>query len=263
MRQPLGTGEPGKRSGFIDQARLGCGEPAVPRSADLHLDVTAGGRAGAREDLGAGHGDLDRPAGLAGQRPDDGFQVAAALALASEAAADLHGDDVDLPDGHAQDAAGVVAQGKVALAAGPDGHRVVGVPAGGGRVGLNVSLVDLAGVVLALHDDIGLGEAGLQVSGSELEVVGHVGPAGSLLGPAARALRRVGQGHQAFVNRRGAVGHGLLCSQDGRQNLPIHFNQRQGLLRQVGRVGGDGGDGVARGTKPFRAPSRCGCRNRS
>ena len=68
------------------------------------------------------------------------------------------GTTLTCPDGHTEDAAGVVAQGEMALAAGPDGHRVIGVPAGGSRVGLDVTLVDLASVVLALDDHIGLGE---------------------------------------------------------------------------------------------------------
>ena len=70
--------------------------------------------------------------------------------------------------------------------------------------------MDLTGVVLAFHDDVGFGETSLQITGSELEVVGNVGSAGSFFGPPTRALRRVGQGHQAFVDRRSAVGHGLL-----------------------------------------------------
>ena len=86
----------GERAGFVDQRRLGCREPAVASAAHLDLDVAAGGGAGTGEYLGPGHGDLDGAAGLAGQGPNDGLQVAAALSLSSKPAADLHGDHVHL-----------------------------------------------------------------------------------------------------------------------------------------------------------------------
>ena len=90
-------------------------------------------------------------------------------------------------------------------------HRAVGVPAGSGGMRLDVALVDLAGVVLPLHDGVGFGETGLQVSRGELEVIGDVGNvSGLLLSPTSGTLRRIGQGDQALVDRRGAVGHGLL-----------------------------------------------------
>ena len=241
-----GDGGAGESAGFIDQRRLRCGEAPVTSAADLHLDVAAGGGSGAGEDLGAGHGDLDRPTDLAGQRGDHGLQVATTLTLAAEAAADLHWDDVELTNGNAEDSAGVVTQREMALAAGPNRDGIVVIPTSGGRVGLNITLVDLTGVVLTFHDGVGFGETGLQITQGCLEVVGYVGTVASVgFGPPAGTLGRVGQRYQPFVNQGRAWRHGFVGRQHGGQDFPVHVDEGQGLFGQMGRVGGDGGDGMA------------------
>ena len=137
-----------ERAGLVDKGGGGGGEAPVSSAAHLDPDFAARGGAGASEDLGTAHGDLDGAAGLAGEGCYDGFEITAALTLAAESAADLHGDDVDLTDRYAEDAAGMVTQGKVALTAGPDGDGVVGVPACSRRVRLDVALVDLSGLCI-------------------------------------------------------------------------------------------------------------------
>ena len=80
----------------------------------------------------------------------------------------------------------MIAKGEVALAAGPNGHRVVGVPLGGGGVGFDVSLVDRPGVVLPLQDHVGFLKPFIDVAYSELEAVGDVALlAGRHVSPAA------------------------------------------------------------------------------
>ena len=241
-----GDGRAGKGAGFVNQRGLRRREPAVARPAHFHLDLAAGSGAGAGEHFGAAHGDFDRAAGLAGQGGGHGLQIAAALPLAAEPAADFHRHDVHLPHRHAQDAAGVVPQGEMALAAGPDGDGVVVVPAGGGRVGFNVALMHLAGVVFPFYDGVGCGEARFRVAQGELEMVGNIGAVARFaFGPAAGTPRRAGQGNQPLVDDGRAGGHGGRGGQRRRQNFVVNVNQRQRFLGQVGRIGGDGGDGVA------------------
>ena len=136
-------------------------------------------------------------------------------------------------------------RGEVPLAAGPDGDGVIIVPAGGGRVGFNVALVDLTGVVLPLHDGIRFGEADLKIAGSKLEVVGYIGTvAGFALCPAAGTLRRVGEGYEALMDDGRSRSHGLIGGESGGQHLPVHVNQRQRFLGQMGRIGDNRSDGM-------------------
>ena len=80
----------------------------------------------------------------------------------------------------------MVAKGEMALAASPDGHRIVGVPLGGGRMGLDVPLVDRLGVVLPFQDYIGFLKSLRNVARAKLEAVGDVALlAGRDLSPAA------------------------------------------------------------------------------
>ena len=208
--------------------------------------MRAGSWAGSGEDLDSCHGNLDRATNLASQRRDDGLEVATALALPTETATDLHGDNVHLPHRDPKDAAGVVAQSEVTLTAGPDGHSVIGVPTGGCGVGFDITLVNRFGVVLPLDDLVSLRETGLDIAQAELEVIGDVGTVAPVaFGPAAGSLRRIGQRHQPFVDQGSARSHGFVGVEYRRQHLPVHVNQRQGFFSKVGRVCDDGGHGVS------------------
>ena len=212
---------------------LGGGYLAVAGGAHLHGYGAGRGGAGALEYLGPGHGELHRLSGLTGEGSGDRLQVAAALTLASETAADLHRDDLDLGHVHAQDDRGVVTQGEVALAAAPDGDAVVGgVPLGGGRVRFDVSLVYRLGGELALDDNVGVGEALFQVASAELETVGNVGAA-VLVSPAACPGVGAVASDQTLMERRRTVPGSVLQGQDGGQYLEFHVQQGQRLLGDV------------------------------
>ena len=138
----------------------------------------------------------------------------------------------------------MVAQGEVALGAGPDGNCVVGVPLGGGRVRLNVSLMHRLGVVLALDDNVGVLETLLHITQPKLKMVGDIGGLG-VVSPTAGPLGRVGQGHQPFVEGWGIVFHGFGSVEHRRQHLKFYVQQLRRLLGQVGAVSGHRGNGVA------------------
>ena len=95
--------------------------------------------------------------------------------LAAEAAADLGGGDADLGDVQAQQARAVGPHDEVALGAAPELGRAVLGDAGQGGVRLDVALMDRRGLELALDDDIGLLEAGLDVAQGDLDALGDVG----------------------------------------------------------------------------------------
>ena len=86
----------------------------------------------------------------------------------------------------------MVAQGEVALAAGPDSNGIVSVPLGGGRVRFNVALVHRLGVELPLNNHVGIFEPLLYIAQPKLKVVGDVGGFRGV-SPTARPLCRIGQ----------------------------------------------------------------------
>ena len=115
-------GRAGEGARLVYQRAVGGGQLPFTGRAQLDPDVAGRGRPGALEHFAPRHGNLHWLSALAGEGRDHRLQVAAALALAPEPAANLHGDDFDAGHGDAQDGGGVVAQGEVALAAGPDGN---------------------------------------------------------------------------------------------------------------------------------------------
>ena len=101
---------------------------------------------------------------------------------------------------------------------------------------LDVALVDGLGAVLALDDNVRLGEAGGGVALLVLEVLGDVA---DLIGLLAKLFCL-----EVVVQNRRAGGHRVLDGYDGRQNLVIYLYQLDGFLGDV-RVGrGDAGNGV-------------------
>ena len=160
------------RAGFIHHMQLAGDHCAVV--FDAHLAAHEGGRCGAAadEDLGAIHRHLDRLAGLAGQ--DGSNRVRVGDALGAESAADFHGHNLHGGFGDADDGGGLGADVEDALGAGPDGHTAIGGPLGGGDVGLDVALVHGLGLELALDDDVGLGEALLDIADRVLDVSGNI-----------------------------------------------------------------------------------------
>ena len=167
--------------------------------------------------------------------------------LGAEAAADFQRDGLDVGYGDAQEPGGVVADGELALAAGPDGQLAVCAPLGGAGVGFDVALVHRNGLGFLLDDDVGLLEAFLHVAEAELELVGDVAARAvfALVQQPAGAQRRVGQAGQPLVDGGGAGLHGVVGVENGGENFVVHLDERQRLLGHVGVDGGHGGDGVA------------------
>ena len=183
--------------------------------------------------------------GLAGQQSGQGLHVYGELG--AETAADFHGDSLDLGYRNAHQAGGVVADGEVALAAGVDGQAAVVVPHGGAAVGLDITLVHGGGGHTALHDDVGVGETGVEVAHAELEVVGGVGTARGIVLVQHATGARAGsvEGSESLMNQRGVVSHGLPSVHHRRKHLEFDVDQVQGFLGGVSADRGDGGNGVA------------------
>jgi hypothetical protein len=147
-------------------------ELAVLGGAHLHLHGGAGRRARGLEDFLARHDHLHGPLGLARERQRQRLEVHDRLA--AEAAADLGGGHADLGDVEAQQARAVGAHDEVALRAAPQLGRAVLGHRGQRGVRLDVALVDRRRLELALDDDVGLGEAGLDVAQHDLDALGDV-----------------------------------------------------------------------------------------
>ncbi len=84
----------------------------------------------------------------------------------------------------------------MALGAAPELPLPVAADAGEAGVGLDIALVGGLGLVFALQNDVGLGEALLHVAMAELMALGHIG------GPGRR-------GHEAAAHRLAALGRGF------------------------------------------------------
>ena len=128
----------------------------------------------------------------------------------------------------------MVAEGKVSLAAGPDGNAPVGAPLGSGRVGFDVPLVHWTSTELPFDDDVGLGEPCLGIAQPELEPVGHVAGFRIVVPPTALPQVGVGQRHQAIMQDRSVVLHSLVGVEHWWQYIVVHIQGRQGLLSSSG-----------------------------
>ncbi len=120
------------------------------------------------------------------------------------------------------------------LGAGADHQAVVGVEPADDDVRLDGGVLLARRAVLALHDEVGLLEALLDVAQLAVDVAGEV----------ARGVldaRRVG----LVVDHRRAPVHRVLHVEHGRQHLVLHLDAPQRLLGDGPRVGRDGGHAVA------------------
>jgi hypothetical protein len=156
---------------------------------------------------------------------------------AAEAATDLGGRDPDLADIEPQQPGAVRAHDVVALRRAPQLGRAVLGHGGQRRVRLDVALVDRCGLELALDDDIGLGEAGLDVAQRDLDALGDVR---GLVGLGLDADRE-----EIVVQHRRARPHGLDHVDDVRQHLVGHVDELERLAGDGGAGGGHGGHRVA------------------
>ena len=157
---------------FIDQFSFTGDQFSIFGCANLDLDLCARRRTRGLKYLGPSQLDLDRTAGLPGQKGCDGLDVRDALG--AESAADLHGDSFDLSDRDAQEPGGLVADGELSLAAGPNGHLAVGLPVGNSCLGLDITLVNCLGGRLFLDDHIGVFETLFNVAQTEFKLVRYV-----------------------------------------------------------------------------------------
>ena len=102
---------------------------------------------------------------------------------------------------------------------------------------LDIALMHRLGGVLALDDDVGVLEAGLGVALLEGHDLGDVRRLGRL---------RIDAGGEHVVVQNGCVvGHRRFDVDDERQHVVLHVDQRQRLIGDRLRGGGDGGDGMA------------------
>ena len=186
-------------AGLKDDIGVGGDDLAVFVGAHLDLDIGTGCRAGALEDGGAGHDQLDGLAAGFGEHGGYGLEVD--RDLAAESAADFLWYDFDLGDWHVEDRAGLCPGGERTLGAGPDGDLAVGVPHRGGVVRLDISLMYGCGAELALDDHVGRSEGGVGVAELVLEMRGKIARA-------AGVLAELLGGHVRMELRRSLL-HGL------------------------------------------------------
>ena len=222
--------------------------PALDRSelavlGGPYLGSQRGGRsrAGALENVLAAHHQLDRAARNLRQDGRQRLQVGGNLC--AEAAPDFRRDDAHQVLRHAADGRRGAAYGESALGAGPDGQPPVAGPGGGGGVGLDVTLVHRASVILALQDYVRLAEPPLHVAQLVLDVAGDVAPRAGVLAAGEAFLLEVGG--QGLVNNRRVGPHGVFEGQHRLQHFVVDVDQGQRLLGDVRAGGGHGGDGVS------------------
>ena len=229
------TGPPGNAPASYFEQRLARGQAAVIGHPDLDPDVGARGRAGGAEHLLAGHHQLHRMAGLAGQGDRQRLEIDDRLA--AEAAADLRWGDaharfVDAVQPGAERADDVVALGRA-----PDVGLAVLGNAGDAGMGLDIALVHGLGLERALDDQVGGGEALVDVAERDLDAGGDVR---RLVGRVVHAA-----GAQMVVQDRRVRRHRRDDVRHVRQHLVVHRDQLEGALGDRGAGRGDRGDGVA------------------
>ncbi len=137
----------------------------------------------------------------------------------------------------AQDFSQVPSHPEVRLGAAPDVKLAILVPEGADGVRLDVALVHRGGVVLVLHDHVGLGKSLLHVAHLEGEARSDVGGLAGGLPHAA--------GEQVLVQQRGVVLHGIHHVHHRGQVLVLHPDELDGLLGHVGVDSGHRRHGMA------------------
>ena len=222
----------GERPGFESHPAVRCGDLALVRDTHLHPHKRARRRAGGQEDLCAVHDHLHRVPAQLGQHRCDRLQVR--RDLATESAADLQRYHLDLRHRHIEYARNVVSDAEVSLAGAPHGKPTVRRPPRGRVLGLDVSLVDGLGGVLALEDVVGLLEACIEVA----KVV-------DLLGGDVHASGKVRVVRPGVVEGYRVLGHRLLRVSVSWKRLVLDLDQGEDLLRGVRAGSRYGSDCVA------------------
>ena len=226
-----------------------------------HLHLHAHGVTGGVgiELLGAGiavvNGLTGDPSGITGQILNKN------ILLAAVAAADAFLDDMDLIFRNVADPTDNTAD-MVRHLRGAVHHQTAVLNMGIADMGLQRRMLDLAGLIGALHDGIGLGKALFDVTDTTLvgsgNILMNIGAQRELIHDLAFALvtgqlveRRqiVGSAgiidHFAVVDQRSALGHRLLHRIHGALRLILHLDERGGLVGDLRRAGNDAGNAVA------------------
>ena len=215
-----------------DEVQLHRHHPALAGHAHLEAHDVRMSAAAAGELLPAGELQIHRPAGFEGQPGRQIFHHH--LLLVAKTAPQAGLDDPDALLGQAQQRGQHTAHMEGRLGAGDDHQPVVFVPVGEGHVRLQVDMLLLAGAVFALEDEIGLGPGRVRVPHLRDHMVHDV----------ALAVVQVG-GVGLVVDDGRARLHGLQRVQHMGQHLVLHFDETQGLPRDVGGLRGHHRDPVA------------------
>ena len=234
--QPVGAQGP-EAGDHLHGEAVGAIGPGVPDDLHVHahqlaLLVDAAAEAQDLGVAGAGAGELLGPGVLEAHRAARGDgQVGGQvldehLLLAAEAAADAGLHHPDAAHGQANEGGDHAAHVEGHLGAGADDQPVVLVPPAHHHVGLDAGLLHLVDPVLALVDEVGIGQGRVHVPVLHVDVDGDVA-----LGVVD--VHRV----RLVVDHRRAGLHGLLRVEDRGQHLVLHFDELQGLLHQLRRLG--------------------------
>ena len=181
--------------------------------------------AGVDEDLLAGHAVAHGPPAR-GQAHGGRQGLHHHVLLVAEAAADVGLDDLHPAPGQAQGLGHDAPDDVGDLGGGVHHHPAVGVHEGVGAHGLDVAVLDDAGLVVALEDDFRILELGFHVSKLDPEGADDV----------ARPV---------LVEEGGALLHGVLGGEHVGQHLVLDLDEVQGLLRREQVLGHHRRDGIA------------------
>ncbi len=222
---------PGRRSAVgarlvIQRCRRG-DDRAVLLRAHLHPDLRGRGRARGAEHLVARHHHLDRALRHAREHDRERLQVHGNLP--AEPAADLAWRDLDVRCIEPEDHGGRIAHQERTLRACPDVDAAVLVHAGDAGMRLDVSLVTRGRAEHALHDDVGLGKALLDVAARQFHPTRDVGGSGLL-------HRRPCLGHHVVVQDRGIRVHRPVHAHHRLEHVVLDLHQTRSLAcRSQGR----------------------------
>ncbi len=221
------------RARVRDHAQLEGGEGAVAARARLQMDGEGVPGGGAVELLGARVVQFHRAAQPEHRQRDDVLDQH--LLFAAEAAADPACHHPDLLQRQVVQRAQGAAREERGLRAGPHGEAAVLVEPGDGSVRLQTGVLPALGAEGVLVDDVGLGEAGLDVADLAVRLAHHI-----VLGAGDPVDLRV-----LVVDHGRAGPHGLLGVEDGGQHLVGHLDPAAALFGRPLAVGDYGRDALA------------------
>ena len=220
-------------TGLVFHHRLGGDDGAVFLGAHLHFHHRARGRAGGAEHFVAAHDDFHRAAGFAREGEGNGFEIDDGFA--TETTADFHRDDADVGQLNAQQLGAESADHEMTLAGGVDRALAIGGDGGDTGMRLDIGLMHGGSHVAAFGDDVGRGEAGIDIARFQHDFLRDVGRRGGLGVHAG--------GEHLLVQHRGVGRHGGFDVDDMRQDFIRDLDQRQSRI----------GDGVGgRGDRSHR-----------